>query len=33
MNSNKMVNMDITELNLELGDNRSSLHNFLHIFK
>lgn len=33
MNSNKMVNMDITELNLELGDNHSSLTNFLHIFK
>ena len=33
MNSNKMVNMDITELNLELGDNHNSLNNFLHLFK
>ncbi len=33
MNNNKMVNMDITELNLELGDNHSSLNNFLHLFK
>lgn len=33
MNNDKMVNMDITELNLELGDNHSSLNNFLHLFK
>lgn len=33
MNSDKMVNMDITELNLELGENHSSLNNFLYLFK
>lgn len=33
MNNDKMVNMDITELNLELGDSHSSLNNFLHLFK
>ena len=32
MNSNKMVNMDITELNLELGDNHKSLRNLLYLF-
>ena len=33
MNSDNMVNMDITELNLELGDSHNSLNNFLHLFK
>lgn len=32
MNSDNMVNMDITELNLELGDNHKSLQNFLYLF-
>lgn len=32
INSNKMVNMDITELNLELGDNHKSLRNLLYLF-
>ena len=32
MNSNKMVNMDITELNLELGDDHKSLRNLLYLF-
>lgn len=32
MSSNNMVNMDITELNLELGNSKQSLNNLLYLF-